>query len=500
MAKRSVHAFHLLDMRAGAGMVGSCLRDLHRSLCATPADVLKYAYSSWKAQLPPFLVTSFILARQKQYWGFDCGCGTASHSVGPSCHSLPGYASRVPFCMMHSRPRAGNPGQKAVNLPSTGMKRTFKDKLHDRMQEAQENQIKAVHQQEMQDRKSLSVAMLVQGHPQAFVDFFMLSQPQLGSTAADETLPDHSLQGAATSDMPIQSMVFLQEQLIRANAETIAGQHQQAFDAYRVLARHFTQQGMLEKAVFFWKKCLKVSINAAWGAGELEARCALGLMYESLGQPQLAMACHEQCLQVAVGLQRHEDAATAQAQLVQVYAQQAEQCSRAGDLAAATNFYLKCHDAALQCGDAASAGAAAHHLGLIHQQKGQWQAAMEYQRSYMELARQAGDTAAEGRACVAYAECQQQLGQLAGAIQSLEAYLELSRSQDPRGSATACCKLGVLYHRQGKLEQAVGYFERFFELARSLGECTSIGMSMDQDAHCLWHSLLMHCALAINCA
>lgn len=42
--------------------------------------------------------------------------------------------------------------------------------------------------------------------------------------------------------------------------------------------------------------------------------------------------------------------------------------------------------------------------------------------------------------------------------------------QDPRGQATACCKLGVLYHQQGKLEQAVRYLERFFELARSLGE------------------------------
>lgn len=42
--------------------------------------------------------------------------------------------------------------------------------------------------------------------------------------------------------------------------------------------------------------------------------------------------------------------------------------------------------------------------------------------------------------------------------------------QAPRGQATACCKLGVLYHQQGKLDQAVTYFERFYELARSLGE------------------------------
>jgi tetratricopeptide (TPR) repeat protein len=43
--------------------------------------------------------------------------------------------------------------------------------------------------------------------------------------------------------------------------------------------------------------------------------------------------------------------------------------------------------------------------------------------------------------------------------------------QAPAAQATACCKLGVLYHQQGRLEQAVSYFERFYELARSLGEC-----------------------------
>lgn len=42
--------------------------------------------------------------------------------------------------------------------------------------------------------------------------------------------------------------------------------------------------------------------------------------------------------------------------------------------------------------------------------------------------------------------------------------------QAPGAQATACCKLGVLYHQQGRLEQAVSYFERFYELARSLGE------------------------------
>lgn len=42
--------------------------------------------------------------------------------------------------------------------------------------------------------------------------------------------------------------------------------------------------------------------------------------------------------------------------------------------------------------------------------------------------------------------------------------------QDPKGQANACCQLGKLYYQKGQLEQAVTYYEKFFELARSLGE------------------------------
>jgi hypothetical protein len=65
---------------------------------------------------------------------------------------------------------------------------------------------------------------------------------------------------------------------------------------------------------------------------------------------------------------------------LQVYAQQAEQLSRQDDTDAAAASYEKCRDAALGCGDMAAAGAAAHHLGLIAQQRGDWQQALEHQK------------------------------------------------------------------------------------------------------------------------
>jgi hypothetical protein len=116
---------------------------------------------------------------------------------------------------------------------------TFPAKFHGMLQQAQESHIKAAHQ--LQDRRSLSVAMLVAGRAQAFVDFFMLSQPDAGRP-----------------ELPWQSMVLLQEQLVRADAAIRSGDVPTAFDAHRTLAKHFTQLGILENAVFFWKKCLQV--------------------------------------------------------------------------------------------------------------------------------------------------------------------------------------------------------------------------------------------------
>lgn len=64
----------------------------------------------------------------------------------------------------------------------------------------------------------------------------------------------------------------------------------------------------------------------------------------------------------------------------QVYAQQAEQLARQVDKDAAAASYTKCRDAALGCGDMTAAGAAAHHLGLIAQEDGDWEQALEHQR------------------------------------------------------------------------------------------------------------------------
>jgi hypothetical protein len=156
------------------------------------------------------------------------------------------------------------------------------------LQEAQVANIKAVHKQELQDRRSLSVAMLMQGRPHAFVDFFMLSQPQYGSApAAENSAAAAGSEAVAAntgggSELSLQSLILLQQQLVVADAASKAGQHEQAFAAHALMARHFTQLVMLDKSVFFWKKCLQVGQRGCMlqisVLHRLSAGCALAVL------------------------------------------------------------------------------------------------------------------------------------------------------------------------------------------------------------------------------
>jgi hypothetical protein len=90
----------------------------------------------------------------------------------------------------------------------------------------------------MQDKKSLSIAMLVEGRPQAFVDFFQLThstllheQPTAGAaaTAAKPAAPAGKQGSPAKTgvtaaappgamDLPQESLLLLKTQLVKADS------------------------------------------------------------------------------------------------------------------------------------------------------------------------------------------------------------------------------------------------------------------------------------------
>lgn len=183
--------------------------------------------------------------------------------------------------MQEHKRTAGRLGQLQGTTAKQQQQR-FPDKFHAMLRAAQQAHIRAAHQREMADRRSLSVAMLVEGRAAAFVDFFMLSQPP---PAAQQEGPSSS----TAADLPWQSMVLLQEQLVRADAATRDGDLQVAFDAHRTMAKHFTQQGMLENAVFFWRKCLQVCAHVQQAVADSPAlyyHACWGMPGVAAGGPQ----------------------------------------------------------------------------------------------------------------------------------------------------------------------------------------------------------------------
>eukprot|EP00197_Chlamydomonas_leiostraca_P013515 CAMPEP_0202884152 /NCGR_PEP_ID=MMETSP1391-20130828/40487_1 /ASSEMBLY_ACC=CAM_ASM_000867 /TAXON_ID=1034604 /ORGANISM="Chlamydomonas leiostraca, Strain SAG 11-49" /LENGTH=433 /DNA_ID=CAMNT_0049567291 /DNA_START=99 /DNA_END=1400 /DNA_ORIENTATION=+ len=360
------------------------------------------------------------------------------------------------------RPQTFSPQDRSLTSQE---KRTFKEKLHDAILQAEEAEMQAMREAQSQDKKSLAISMLVEGRPQAFVDFFALTH----TTALSPQGPGE--EAGTSAELPQDSLLMLKSQLVKADAARKAGNVEEVYGAYKHLAKYFAQLGRLRTAEFFFKQCLYISRDAGWLPGELEANLALGVVYEELHDTASAIACHERRLELANENELQAEAETAYHSLTTVYMGQAEEREAAGDVQGSLDSYNRCLRAADRAGDAVALAKANFRMGMQYYGQEKWSDTMYFLRRYIELslANPEVDRSMEGVAHTTYAQCLQKVGDAPAAISSLESYLEtMSRGADQSGPAIACCSLGILYYNQGRCEQAVTYFERFFEIARGL--------------------------------
>lgn len=70
-----------------------------------------------------------------------------------------------------------------------------------------------------------------------------------------------------------------------------------------------------------------------------------------------------------------------------------------------------------------------HRLGVLYQEKGDYQKALHFHSNYLEASKKAQDHAAEGKAYCGMAECYEALNDPEKAINSLEMYLDMGRMQ-----------------------------------------------------------------------
>jgi hypothetical protein len=111
-----------------------------------------------------------------------------------------------------------------------------------------------------QDRQSLCLALLVDGRPQAFIDFFELTARRPGGDSGGsgggglQQQQQEQQQQALDPD----GLQLVHGQLVRADAALKAGDARGAFGALKQLGRFFAQLALLDRAAEFYGRCRQV--------------------------------------------------------------------------------------------------------------------------------------------------------------------------------------------------------------------------------------------------
>ncbi|KAL1503767.1 hypothetical protein AB1Y20_012235 [Prymnesium parvum] len=318
-----------------------------------------------------------------------------------------------------------------------------------------------------QDKQNLCIDILVNGHVQAYVDFFYLTHRPESVHAADEP-------STAQLGIPPAKLPFVKVQLAEAETARRRGDTGAVFTAYEQLAAFFTDLSDQRTAIYFWEKCLEISQLTSDVAGETKTTLALGVAHERSGDTVAAVRHYEKLLRLAQSSGDQSGEQHANERLVLAFQAIATEKEEAKESALALSYREKCLEASRACGDVAKESKAQFELGQAHEQLGDvdhLKKAVYHYEQHLALAETAGDTEAQGAACFALAHVHQRLQNGEASLQNLQKFSQLAQSSGKvSAQAEACCSLGVLYNQQGDYVSAVQYLERFFELARSVGD------------------------------
>eukprot|EP01025_Chloroclados_australasicus_P023736 TRINITY_DN23992_c0_g2_i1.p1 TRINITY_DN23992_c0_g2~~TRINITY_DN23992_c0_g2_i1.p1 ORF type:complete len:218 (+),score=33.82 TRINITY_DN23992_c0_g2_i1:73-654(+) len=141
----------------------------------------------------------------------------------------------------------------------------------------------------------------------------------------------------------------------------------------------------------------------------------------------------------------------------------------AGDIDGAIQKITKCLELTTESKDFEGQISAQNRLGDLHYNKEDYDKALEHYNCFLSLAKEINSQEDKSKACFAIAQCKKQLGDIQGAIEALENSYSLNKAGNSVEQAQACQLLGEIFLQMKNYQQAVLYFEKFFEAARALG-------------------------------
>ena len=328
--------------------------------------------------------------------------------------------------------------------------------------------------EEVLDRHQLCVEILVEGFVQSYVDFFYLThRPDPHPDPNDET-------AEREIDVPAEEMLFIRDNLTRAESARRHGETATVYDCYNNLARYFQNIDDCKTGIYFHEKCLEIARLTSDRLGEMRANHSLGLAHQSIKSTSSAIMYHERHLALATEAAHVDEQTAANAELLRVYRKAAEELEAGtpADFGGAIAFHEKCLASSKVAGERGSEGKANYAIGCAYIVLKEPQRAVVFLEAYLRICKELEDLEGEGKACSALAAAHQALVAQGGAeggadggesasVRNLQRFLDIAtKTDDLIAQGQACCNLGVICNKAGKFSKAVEYFEQNFDVAR----------------------------------
>ncbi|WAQ99087.1 TTC29-like protein [Mya arenaria] len=323
-------------------------------------------------------------------------------------------------------------------------------------------------------KHNLCVEMLQNGFHMSFCELFALikSQEDTRSDAGPE-----SLQWSMTLLKDEHDKLdMLKLHLTRAEEADRKGDFQEVYRARYELARYFQNCGDKWLSDHFYQTCLQTSTKVDNDNGKMQAEgfCNVAISLKENAEYYLAAEDFESYYKLAIenkdwttadGISYHTDSCIHLADIYTTIGERLESENQELML----EYLTKAYNMAKESQHQKLEGEAAYRLGLAAD----------------------NDKEGIGQACDAIAKSFAREGKVKESIEYLKQFVEVAeKSGQEHAYSRACHNLGNIYNTLGKYDEATKYFDKAYNLSRSMGETASINVNRVQFGVAMAHKML----------
>ncbi|PWV13129.1 hypothetical protein C3747_45g197 [Trypanosoma cruzi] len=305
-------------------------------------------------------------------------------------------------------------------------------------------------------RFHLCVSALSEGCVATFIHLFELSHRD--PVCVDELAQTHFT-------VPDDRLEWVKNQLSAIEVLRRQSEFHNVYERCQALADYFEAERDHDEAAWHYETALRFAMESLDRPLEQKVRGVYAAFFERRKQFRKALTLYEAMYKLALALEDEKTALEANCHVMRTCNALGEELKRTSP-EEAKRFFDRAVAIAKNIGSARDEAAGFHALGLICEQLGDLQQALQYQQSFLDVSQRKGLIENERKAALVVASLQERMQLSSEAMQSLKQALAVSsETGDLEGVCHATMQLGQACKSNGDEEMALHYFRANFEAA-----------------------------------